>query len=168
MALAFFADPSQKPDAACLDEMDSLAFAIPASGPVEMEAFTHEGMGIEGVKPVGWRETQNPGVFSRQNSSLDVALILMQASPTTTDNLLAEFSRQFGLQTPPVSNGERDANRLTWELYSIEVRGLPVEMALAQADDLAIVVLLQTASDEHDALFEFVFLPVIDSVKPIQ
>jgi hypothetical protein len=168
MALAFFEDPSQKPDAACIDEMGPPDFAVPTTGEIEMEPFTNEAMGIEGIKPIDWRETQNPGVYSRQSSSLDVALILVQAAPNTTENLLAQLTRQFGLQAPPEKTGEMTANDLTWSLYSFIVRSTPVEMALAQSDDLAIVVLLQSPSDEREALTEFVFIPVVESVKPLE
>lgn len=163
---AFFEDPSQKPDAECIDDLGAPAWVVPTGGDVEMEAFSIEAMGIEGRRPAGWQEV-NTGVFSRQNSALDLTLVQVSVSPGTADNLLAGLTRQFGLQSPPPSTGEREANRLTWRLYSVVVRNTPIDVALTQSGDMAIMVLLQSPTDEHDALVENVFFPVIDSVRPI-
>jgi hypothetical protein len=40
-------------------------------------------------------------------------------------------------------------------------------MAITEAGNLAIVVLLQSSNEDHDALYEAVFLPMVDSIIPI-
>lgn len=163
--LAFLEDPLQKPDAACLDAMNPPQWVLPISADVTMEPFTNEQMGVQGRKPAGWEEV-SPGVYSRKSSSLDMALLLAQSAPSDAQTLLTQLSRQFGLQSAPESSGEVEANGLTWAIYSMTVRNLPVTMAIAQAGDRSMVVLLQSASDEHTQLVDNVFNPVIASMQP--
>ncbi len=169
MMLAFLADPSSAPDDACIAEMGPLEFVVPGAGPeaIELVPFTSQQFGIQGVVPAGWEEI-NPGVYARQSSALDVALVIVQAAPVPADQLLQLLTGQLGLSEAPEPVGQREANGLTWTLYAIEVQGIPVDIGLADSDGLALLVLLQSAADEHDALYDAVFLPVIDAVVPLQ
>ena len=60
------------------------------------------------------------------------------------------------------------AESLTWTLYATEVQGVLVDFALAESDGLALIVLLQSAADEHDTLYETVFLPAVDALVPVE
>ena len=59
--------------------MEAVKFVTPAPTDVTLVPFENPEMGIQGVAPEGWEQVSN-GVFSRQHSSLDVALILQQAA----------------------------------------------------------------------------------------
>jgi pimeloyl-ACP methyl ester carboxylesterase len=168
MMIAFLNDPTRAPDDACIAEM-RMKFVVPTEEEhvVEFEPFTSENMGISGVAPVGWTEA-GPGVFSRASSGLDVATLIQQAAPGNAEGLLALLTRQLGLEETPESVGEREANDLSWTLYTTTVQGLHIDVALAESEGLALIVLLQSTADEHDALYESVFLPVLDALIPAE
>jgi hypothetical protein len=169
MMIAFLNDPTTPPDSACIAEMDLPQFVVPTEvmEAVEFEPFTNEQMGISGIAPVGWTEAVL-GVFARGNSALDVTSLIQQAAPVSAETLLDVLTRQLGLDEAPESVGERVAGSLTWALYATEVQGVSVDFALAESDDLALIVLLQSAADEHDTLYETVFLPVVDALVPTE
>ena len=168
MMIAFLDDPTSAPDDACIAEMD-MQFDVPAESEeaVEFEPFANEEMGISGLAPVGWNEA-GPGIFARGSSGLDVAALIEQAAPMSAEDLLSTLIGQLGLDETPESVGEREANGLTWTLYAIEVQGVSVDVALTESDELALIVLLQSAADERDALYEAVFLPIVDALVPLE
>ncbi|MFZ5915411.1 MAG: alpha/beta fold hydrolase [Chloroflexota bacterium] len=167
MMQAFIDDPTRAPDDACIDAL-GLQFQVPETGAVviQLEPLTNETMGIESVAPAGWTEV-SPGVYSRANSALDVTVAIVQAAPTTTDALVQMLVMQLGLSEAPEVASLREANGLTWTLYTAQVQGFTVDAALAQSGELALVVLLQSAASERDALYEAVFLPMIDATVPL-
>ena len=79
------------------------------------------------------------------------------------------FYHSYPALVPCVLRGRIDeANGLTWTLYSFKVQGLSIDMALAESGGQGLVVILQSEPRERDALYEAVFLPVIDALTPIQ
>jgi pimeloyl-ACP methyl ester carboxylesterase len=168
MMVAFLDDPTRAPDDACIAAMDLPQFVVPVeAGAIELEPFTNEQMGIQGLIPAGWTEV-NLGVYARNRSATDAAVLLAQAAPVTADDLLALVSGQLGLEEPPEAVGEREANGLRWTLYAVMVQGIEIDMALTEADGLALIVLLQSDPGEHEALYQAVFLPVIDALVPTE
>jgi pimeloyl-ACP methyl ester carboxylesterase len=166
MMIGFIQNPSQAPNDACLKSLEAVKFVTPPPTDVTLVPFEIQEMGIQGVAPDGWEQVSN-GVFSRQHSSLDVAIILQQAAPLSAQDLLSQLSRQMGLAQPPEQGGERQANGLTWALYEFTARGVQVDMAIAEKDGVAMVVLLQSVAAERDNLYEKVFLPAVDALKPL-
>jgi hypothetical protein len=71
-----------------------------------------------------------------------------------------------GLDGAPVGAGQRSANGLTWNLYTSTSDGRPVDLALASYAGRALVALMFCNSDEHEALYQTVFLPLLDSAQP--
>jgi pimeloyl-ACP methyl ester carboxylesterase len=168
MIVAFLDDPTAAPDDACIAEMDLPQFVVPVeAGAIELEPFTNEEMGIQGLVPAGWTEV-NIGVYSRGSSATDTAVLLAQAAPVGAEDLLALVSSQLGLEEPPEAVGEREANGLTWTLYAVTVLGLELDLALTESNGLALIVLLQSDPGEHEALYEAVFLPVVDALVPTE
>jgi hypothetical protein len=68
------------------------------------------------------------------------------------------------LDSEPVPAGERQAG-FTWDLYTTTSFGTPVDMALTNDRGTTIIVIFFTHTNERDALYENVFLPVVDSVS---
>ncbi|MBN1285895.1 MAG: glutaminyl-peptide cyclotransferase [Anaerolineae bacterium] len=66
-------------------------------------------------------------------------------------------------------NGEYATAAFPWETHRVEDKEAKVVISLALAADenRTYVVLLQAAPEEHDALYEKVFLPVIDALEPL-
>jgi pimeloyl-ACP methyl ester carboxylesterase len=166
MMIAFLKNPAAAPADACLEAMGPPNFVTPPPADVTLVPFQNQDYQIAGVRPEGWEEV-SPGVFSRQHSSLDVALVLAQSAPMSASSLLSQISRQVGLSQPPQPAGEREANGLTWTLYSFTARGVQVDMAITEEEGLAMIVLLQSSADERDNLYEKVFLPMVDELEPL-
>jgi hypothetical protein len=168
MMIEFLSDPSVAPDASCAEELE-VAFEVPggAVAEVELEEFTSDVLGVTGLVPVGWTEV-GPGVYGRGESAVDTTMLLMQGAPMPGDQLLNLLMGQFGLDETPEPVGQREANGLTWTLYRFEVQGLPVDMAIAEAGDMSLIVLLQSDDDEQEALYEAVFLPAVDALVPAE
>jgi len=91
--------------------------------------------------------------------------------------LLAAMAKGYGLDGTPESTGEHQANapstpsaghRLTWSFYAFKVQGVPRDLALAESNAGTLVVLMRSASDERDILYEAVFLPVVDALAPLE
>ena len=168
MLIAFLSDPTSPPDDACLAEM-GVQFVVPSGEEVaiELEPFTHEVMGITGLKPVGWSEA-GPGVFARGSSGLDIVSVIQQSADGSADHLLATLSSQLRLDEIPTGVDQREANGLTWTLYHVVVQNISVDFALAEGGGLALIVLLQSPRDERETLYEQVYLPAIDTLVPVQ
>jgi pimeloyl-ACP methyl ester carboxylesterase len=168
MMMAFVDDPAKAPDDVCLAAMGPPQWIVPTEGAaeVELEPFTSEAFGVTGVIPAGWNEVA-PGVYSRGSSGLDVAAVIVQAAPTSSEFLLNLLTSQLGLEETLEVVAEREANDLTWSLYFAEVQGLSVDIALAEDGGLALIVVLQSEAGEHESLYESVFLPVVDALVPL-
>ncbi len=167
MALAFLKDPNQSPDSACISTMTGPKFVVPFdTASINLIEVVNEDMGIQGLVPEGWEEI-NSGVFGRGTSDLDPTVALAQAGPLSAEDLLSSLTSSFQLAEKPEEVGTREANGLTWSLYAFTSQGFPVEMAITDSGILGIVVLLQSTKDEHDSMYDAVFLPMVDSTIPI-
>ncbi|MCP4289470.1 MAG: alpha/beta hydrolase [Gammaproteobacteria bacterium] len=165
IAGAFVNDPDQTPDASCIDELPAVAFIVPVeNADIEFESYTNSEMGIQGVVPVGWTEVQ-PGIFARSSPTVDMAVFQVAVErDISVEELLKAISEGYGLDGIPEISAERKANDLTWSLYTFEVQDVPRDLALAESEGLTIILLLRSAADEHDALHEAVFLPIVDAL----
>jgi pimeloyl-ACP methyl ester carboxylesterase len=169
MMLAFLDDPSAAPDDACVAEMEVVPFVVPMqAADVELEPFSSKELGVSGVVPAGWSQVQ-PGIFARGNPAVDMAVLQVAVEDTMSPKeLLAAMAKGYGLAETPGSTGERQANDLTWSFYAFEVQGVPRDLALAESEAGALVVLLRSAADERDALYMAVLLPVVDALVPLE
>ncbi len=166
--LAFFDDPATSPDGACIDEME-VGFVVPSGEavPVEMEPFSNEAMDITGLAPAGWIEA-GPGVYTRASSALDVTTLIEQAAPGTASDLLAGLLTRLGVENAPAVMEEYEADGLSWALFSLEVQTVAVDIALAESGGQVLLIVLQSTPDDREALFESVYLPAIDALKPVE
>jgi hypothetical protein len=166
--IAFFDDPVAPLDASCMGDMET-QFVLPfeEAAAVEMEPFTNEAMGITGLAPVGWAEAA-PGVYTRANSALDVTTLIEQAAPGTASDLLAGLLSRMGAEDTSATMEEYEADGLSWALFSLEVQTVAVDMALAESGDQVLLVLLQSTPGEREALYELVYLPAIDALRPVE
>lgn len=145
--------------------------ATPQAAAVDMELFTSETFGFEGVKPAGWAEIA-PGVYNRGQGSTDAARLIQQAAPgATADELNTALAGQLQLTELPDSSGAVETDALAWDLYEVELDAPPVGkiavyIALAETDEAAYVVLLQAKADEAEALREAVFMPALQALTP--
>jgi pimeloyl-ACP methyl ester carboxylesterase len=162
IAKAFLNEPTAAPSATCIKEMRGPEFDVPG-GAIKLKPFEDTTLGFKGVAPEGWTENR-PGIFTRSSAG-DVAL-LQQAIPGTRDNALKLLAGQFKLDKPPAVAGSRKTDSLTWSLYEMTLQGQPVDLALAEKDQKAYMVLLASDASEHKSLYDQVFLPAIDAYTP--
>jgi pimeloyl-ACP methyl ester carboxylesterase len=169
MMRAFLNDPHNAPDDACIAAMGGLQFVVPGAGAqtVEFEPLTSQEFGFSSLVPVGWQEL-TPTNYARGQSALDQTALLQEAAPVSASVLLEGLSAQFGLDAAPESAGSLQAGDLTWELYNFEVQGQAADLALAQASGQTYLILFFSAPDEHDELYQAVFMPVVEALKPLE
>lgn len=169
--LAFLANPAMEPDRGCLQEIDDADFIVPYTGTPALPLRTVEANGISVRVPRDWLSSFfGEGVYWRGNSPLDITQVNVFREfigITELEDLLSLKAYGYGgLDTAPVYAGQRQANGLTWTLYTSTSDGRPVDIAMADYRDRALVLLLFCNQDEHDALYRTVFLPMVDSAQP--
>ena len=169
MMLAFLDDPTTAPDDACIAEMEVSPFVVPVqAADIELQPYTNKELGLSGVVPAGWTEAR-PGLFARASSALDVAVLQVAVErEMNAKELLDAMAKGYGLAESPESTGERQANDLTWSLYAFQVQGVPRDLALAESEGATLIVLLRSAANERDALYEAVFLPAVEAMAPLE
>jgi len=144
------------------------ALAVSAQAEITLEAYTDEIFGLESVVPETWTEV-SPGLYVRSAFENDPTWIAQQAAPVPANTALNALLPQMGLTEAPEPAGEREANGLTWTLYETEV-SIPVhasmDLALASFGGRTFLVALNAVPDERDALYEAVFLPAVDALRP--
>jgi pimeloyl-ACP methyl ester carboxylesterase len=165
----FVNNPGQAPDASCIEEMAGMAFTVPAGdADIEFEPYTNQELGIQGVVPAGWTEVQ-PGIFARSSPTVDMAVLQIAGEQDiSVEEMLEAISEGYGLDGTPEISAERKANDLAWSLYTFEVQGVPRDLALAESEGLTLILIMRSAADEHDALHEAIFLPIVDALTLVE
>lgn len=133
---------------------------------IEFEGFENTLFGIEGTVPVGWALVA-PGVYARGESPADATTLIIQSAPLPTETLLSTLTGQLGLDAFPEPTGEIDSDLGTWSVYFVEVEAgisLNVSVAVLNVDGTTYLALLQSSPDDHEALLESVFTPVVESI----
>lgn len=135
--------------------------------------FENEMFGITGVVPEGWQET-NPGVYARAATPEDFVLVIAQAAPISKESLastLVQQFSQFGMEALPEPSDQIETMNYTWDDYTftLEEAGTTVEvsLALAQGEGQAVMVMLQSPPEEHEALRESVYMPMLEALAPL-
>jgi pimeloyl-ACP methyl ester carboxylesterase len=170
--LDFLDDPTHQPDASCMADM-GLQFVVPTDD-VQLEPFTDEACGIQGVLPAGWVNV-GPGLFARLNSKGDLAFLLMAKLPNLPhDQVLIPRLQRLGIDELPESVGRYETPGFTWDLFTFEGNRpslggtVMVDYAIAETDAGIYLVGLHTPPDEYEALHEAVFVPVVDALAPAE
>jgi pimeloyl-ACP methyl ester carboxylesterase len=166
MMLTFLDDPTQAPDASCIEEMPGLVFRIPTAG-VELEPFVDEARGFSGLVPSGWRELQ-PANMARASSATDPAYFVLAAESGTAAEMFANLAEQLGLDPAAKPVAEAKVGSFTWDFYTFELQGHPVDLALAEDGEKAYFVLLVSPADEREVLYEQLFLPAVEAMASLE
>lgn len=168
IALEFLDNPTVEPDRSCMDELQQIVFVTPYTGKPPLSLDKTKVFGVSVNAPEDWYNIGD-GFFFRGNSSLDITQIGIVRARLTAEELKDWFSLGIygyrGLDAAPLKTSLREANGLTWTLYTATSNGRPVDIAMTDYKGNSLVVLLFSHSDEHDALYQTVFLPMVDSAK---
>jgi len=163
----FLADPNNAPKASCIAEMPGVVFDVPREDEeLVLVAYTDEARGFQGVIPAGWQELQ-PANLVRGKTALDPAYFVMEGKPGTAADLLADLLSQLGMD--PVLNPtlSEEHGSITWDFYTFELGGNPVDLAIAEEEGKAYFVALISPAEEHEALYQDLFMPAVEALAPL-
>lgn len=168
IAGAFVADPTQAPEATCISQMPGVTFDIPGEAPeLVLESFVDEERGFSGLLPAGWQE-HAPANLSRGQTALDPTYFVLEASDSSADELFASLTGQLGLDPAPEPIASAEVGSFTWDFYRFERPGGNLaDLAITEDGEKAYFVYLVAAPDEHDALYQQLFLPAVSAVAPL-
>jgi hypothetical protein len=165
----FITDPTQAPDASCIAEMPGVAFDLPSeAGEVVLEPVTFQDSGFSGLVPAGWTDELLPRNYRRGVTALDPTTLVQDAVPMTSDGLFGLLATQLGIDPELESVASVESDSFVSDIYSFGYQSYRADLALAEDDDKAYFVLLISPPDERDALYETVFLPVVDALAPLE
>jgi sulfatase modifying factor 1 len=149
---------------ACSEQAVLAPVATHNPADIALVPYTSEEMGIRGIVPEGWVKVK-PGQFQPVPVS-DPTLLGQIAFPGATIEQVMETGRF------PERVGSMETADFTWGLHHAElewpdnVGTLVFDVALAEADAGAYLVALVALADEHDALYDGVFMPAVRALGP--
>jgi len=170
LILTFLSDPNAPLDLTCVTETGATGFVVPADPkiPLAFESTTIAQYQITTRIPAKWTAADF-GFYNRNGAYGDITQVGIQRAAVSESQWATWLSTNFrgnqGLDQVPVKYGERQANGLKWSIYRSEAHGFPVEIAFAKSNNDTLMVLMISNKDEHDALYDLVFLTVIDSTR---
>jgi pimeloyl-ACP methyl ester carboxylesterase len=168
VAGAFFNDPTHVPEAACIASMPGVVFDLPArTTELALKPYSEPRSGFSGLIPEGWKEP-SPATWMRGNSALDPAVFIQDAQPGTAAALFDSLMAQLKLDPRPKPINRAQAGNFTWDFYTFDRRGNPVDLALAEDGKKAYFVLLMSPRDEHDALYQQMFMPAVTAMASLE
>ncbi len=169
-ALTFFDNPAAAPSPTCIKDM-----TLPFSGPgqsvkVDLVPFDNSTLGISGLVPNNWRPVSGvPGLYSPTGDATDPSYLMLLSQPVTAEQYLQFMKSQFqsmGIVLNSTGQTRATPNGLTFTLYSGGYALSQMDLAIAESNNHAYVVLMQSPFSQHDALYASIFQPAIDSLKP--
>lgn len=165
LAFLFLEDPSTPPDSFCVDELSGPTFEQPI-GDIVMVPFENPELGISGVVPEGWIEAA-PGVWTRSEAGL-VTLSQQPLPGVSADEALSSISTIVGLDAAPEPIGTCCGGELEWDLYEIEIAGLPASLAITEVDGTTYLISLEGIATAWDRLADEVFRPAVEAFMPLE
>ena len=167
IAGAFVQNPSQAPDSACIAEMPGVVFDVPGEVvELELEPFVDEERGFQGLVPMGWTELA-PANLARKANALDPTYFVLEASDLSAADLFSALAGQLALDPIPEPRETAEIGSYLWDLYRVERPGGNLaDLALAGDGAKAYFVYLVSAPDDHEQLFEKLFLPAVEAMAP--
>jgi hypothetical protein len=149
--------------------MSGITFSVPST-PIEdtqMESFTNDTKGIQGIRPIGWTEA-GPAAYTRGSSALDETALIMDAAQSTARELLERLAGNMGFDPSLESSTRQEIGNFAWDFYSLEYQGLIIDLALAENEGRAYMVLLAAEPEDHDVLYKQVFLSAVEALAPLE
>jgi pimeloyl-ACP methyl ester carboxylesterase len=161
---AFLDDPASAPDSACLAETE-FAFTTPDSEiSVVLVELVNDQFGYTSLIPEGWSEI-SIGTYA-EGMTATTAIVQLAVPNSNIASMQQLLGGQFNIDEFPEPTTTVDANGLTWELYEVEVVGQSGDLALAEDDNGAYVILLISTPIDRDANYEAIFLPIVEAFVP--
>ncbi|MEW6286383.1 MAG: alpha/beta hydrolase [Chloroflexota bacterium] len=168
---SFLQNPLAPLDTSCINESHTISFVTPfdSNTPISFEPVVIEQYQVATRIPTGWQAAKF-GFYNRYRSFGDMTQIGIQSAAVAEADwvnwLYTNFQGDRGFDQPAIKYGEHSANGLTWSLYRTTSHGNPVEIGFAKSGRETVMVLMLCYQDERDALYNAVFLPVVDATIP--
>jgi pimeloyl-ACP methyl ester carboxylesterase len=167
--VSFLNNPSVEPDHTCVNNLPPIHFLTPYTGTPAISLTQANVGGMTDKVPENWTPTGD-GFFFRGESPFDITSVGFLEVNVSSSGLREWFSMKAygyrGFDTALIPAGTRQANNLKWTLYTSTSYGRPVDVAMADYHGRSLVVMSFCNSDEHDAFYKTVFLPMVDSAQP--
>jgi pimeloyl-ACP methyl ester carboxylesterase len=155
----FLDDPTTRPNDDCVEEVAEPNFVI-INREITLIPFSYDFAGFGGVRPAEWLELF-PGFWMR---SLDDSVSLTQGVGYGSIDLDSYFS-YFEVSQEEALIAQRQANGITWDIYSFQYLGQIIDLAVGE-DGLSLIQLTAPPA-ERDYLYEDVFLPAVNAFHVI-
>ncbi len=177
LLLAFFDDPTKKPDDACLAQLAQTPFTAPLKAEdLKLAPFTENvntgvsQISISGVRPEGWKPISQ-SAYSPNGKITDQTAIVLQAAPVPSDTVLNVLKSQLSTANLTIDfaeTGKRSANGIEWTLYTANAMTSSIDLALGTQGNLTYILLMQSPLNDRDVLYQAVFVPSIDALQQTQ
>ncbi len=166
--LAFLRNPDVEPSRECLNELKAVDFLTPYTGDPALSMSSEDLFGVTVDVPDDW--FFGGGFFIRGSSPFDITQVGAFRTYFSSASELKDFFSLSaygyrGLDAAPLEAGTRTARGRIWMLYLGKSNGRPVDIAIADLGSTSIVIMMFSHPDEHDALYQTVFLPMINSAR---
>jgi pimeloyl-ACP methyl ester carboxylesterase len=163
VATQYIDDPSTEPDTACIDALAPVEFYVTGQA-ITMVPMQNDTFGFAGAIPDGWQEL-SPGVYAE--SMMSQSVLLEQALPGDEATVTTLLAQQLGMASFPEADGTREANGLTWTLYTFDMQGQPSNLAVTSSNGTGYLIWLITTATQHDDYYTQIFLPAVDALTPL-
>lgn len=153
VAMAFLADPAADVDTSCVAGSEAPPW-VPEAEAIELEPFDYDDglVAASGLRPTGWTEAGS-GVWSNQDNVLNQIVLLQQAAPGASPDLILDaLISNTGAEDPDEGDAITDDAGRTWTTYRAVLGGGELALFLAQDDGSTLVVLLQGPAARLDAI----------------
>jgi len=169
---AFLREPEASIDSSCVNSMEEVSFSTPYTGqpPLELNPIRDYQNSILTKIPINW-EKIGDGFYIRNQSGWDMTQLAVQQTRVSVDSWLSWLMENYageGLDSYPLKTSDLEANGMVWKLYETTFREYPVDIALAQNGFQTILVAMLSHVDEHEAMYQTVFLEVIKSTTSLR
>ena len=167
VAMDFIEHPEVEPDRNCLNEIKEVEFLTPYTGEPALDFTKKSVYGVNLDIPTGWYKDGD--FFIRYSSPFDVTQTGFVKVSSSTQEVMDYFSSSVygyrGLDKAPTEVGGYEANGYIWRLYTSTSNGHPVDIGLTSMGSNTLFVTLISHADEHTALYDTVFLHMVDSAR---
>jgi hypothetical protein len=135
--------------------------------------FINATIAVQGERPADWIiSEQSTGVYLRLLDATDRTALIVQAIDADDETLLQRIQNQFELTAMPVPATTIETDAYVWDVYQAEssfgTQTVILDIAITEIDGETAFVMLQTNEVFYDDLHEDVFLPVLESIEPLE
>jgi CubicO group peptidase (beta-lactamase class C family) len=139
---------------------------------IELVPFVSQNFALQGLAPQGWSELR-AGTFMRLASPGDQAVVIVASYANAPQEWLRYYlTRALPILEFPPSLGSRQTPSFSWDLYSFEGKNtegflVAFDLAVARAGTAVHAIFLQSPLQEHEALQQAAFVPMLDALEPL-